>query len=276
MYPRGQWSRPTLQRRRSPAGLGGDVARHHRLYRLIPRNRLLQALSETDRRAVLDRAELIDIAVGSILQETHAAPTYAYFPEDGLGSIVAVMEDGTMIEGASVGRDGFIGATLFLGTARSTSRVIWQVPGEAYRIAATDFTRLLRDGRFGATLAGYMQQMIDQMTQVAGCNRRHTIERRAARWLLMTHDRVEGDQFLLTHEFLATMLGAGRPKVSLAAQKLQAAGLISYRRGVVNVRDRAGLERVACECYAVVASGYPAAEGRRAEVGGTGLAASRP
>src|SRR5439155_18129566 len=190
----------------------------------------------------------------SILQETLSAPAFAYFPEDGLGSVVAVMEDGSMVEAASVGRDGFVGASLYLGAARSTARVIWQVPGEAYRIPAEAFLDLIAEGRFGDSLAGYLQQMQDQMTQVAGCNRRHTIERRAARWLLMTHDRVSGDQFLLTHEFLATMLGAGRPKVTIAAQKLQQAGLISYRRGVVSIRDRAGLERAACECYRVIAS----------------------
>jgi CRP-like cAMP-binding protein len=250
-----------------------DAARVERLDNLTPRNRLLRALTDIDRRAVLDRAELIEISVGSIIQETRSVPAYAYFPESGLGSIVAVMEDGTMVEAASVGIDGFIGATLFLGTARSSSRVIWQVPGEAYRIPATDFVGLIHDGRFGSTLAGYMQQMIDQMTQVAGCNRRHTIERRAARWLLMTHDRGDGDRFLLTHEFLATMLGAGRPKVSLAAQKLQAAGLISYRRGLVTILDRAGLERAACECYAVVARAFPAID-RRREVAGKGQAAS--
>jgi CRP-like cAMP-binding protein len=228
-----------------------------------------------DRRAVLAQAELVTIPVGSIIQETRSHPPYAYFPEDGLGSVVAVMEDGSMVEAASVGLDGFIGASLYLGTARSTARVIWQVPGEAYRVPAGAFLELIRQGRFGTSLARYLLQMIDQMTQVAGCNRRHTIERRAARWLLMTHDRMAGDQFLLTHEFLATMLGAGRPKVTIAAQKLQTAGLISYRRGVVTIRDRAGLERAACECYRVIASAYPPSDRRRTELrGGISEAAS--
>jgi CRP-like cAMP-binding protein len=106
--------------------------------------------------------------------------------------------------------------------------------------------------------------IMDQMAQVAGCNRRHIIVERAARWLLMTHDRVDGDRFLLTHEFLATMLGAGRPKVTLAAQRLQAAGLITYRRGVVTIEDRHGLERAACECYRVLARSFPAPESQEA------------
>jgi CRP-like cAMP-binding protein len=209
----------------------------------------------------------VELPVGTILQEALTAPAFAYFPEDGLGSIVAVMEDGSMVEAASVGRDGFIGTSMVLGQARTTARVIWQVPGEAYRMPADAFVALMEEGRFGSSLIRFIQVEMDQMTQVAGCNRRHTIERRAARWLLMTHDRVDGDEFLLTHEFLATMLGAGRPKVTLAAQKLQQAGLIAYRRGVVTVRDRAGLESAACECYRVIASAYPGTTAPEPEVG---------
>jgi hypothetical protein len=195
--------------------------------------------------------------VGDIVQEAMAPPTHVLFPNDGLGSFVAMMEDGSMVEAASVGIDGFIGATVVLGADISTGRVIWQVPGSAYRIPVGPFLKLFQDGRFGSVLGVYLQQMIDQMTQVAGCNRRHVIVARAARWLLMTHDRAVGDQFLLTHEFLATMLGAGRPKVTLAAQHLQEAGLISYRRGMVTVRDRAGLEAASCECYSVLARAFP-------------------
>jgi CRP-like cAMP-binding protein len=224
---------------------------------LTTRNRLLLDLAELDRQAVLDQAELVTIPVGAILQETMAAPTHVYFPEDGLASIVAVMEDGSMVEGASVGIDGFVPLALALRATTSSARIIWQVPGAAQRIPADAFNVLMSEGRFGATLTRFVQDVADQMSQVAGCNRRHSIEKRAARWLLMTHDRVEGDRFLLTHEFLATMLGAGRPKVTVAAQRLQEAGLIAYRRGVVTVRDREGLERAACECYRVVALAFP-------------------
>lgn len=207
--------------------------------------------------------------VGTVLQEPGVPPAQAYFPEDGLGSYVAVMEDGSMVEAASVGYEGFIGVPLVLGAATSTGGVIWQVPGAAYRIQAPEFTALLRGGRFGGRLGLFIQQLADQMTQVAACNRRHRIVQRAARWLLMTHDRVSGDQFLLTQEFLATMLGAGRPKVTIAAQQLQQAGLIAYQRGVVTIRDRAGLEQATCECYRIVAVSFPGrsdlkAGGRRA------------
>jgi hypothetical protein len=233
---------------------------HDRCLRRRPltlRNRLLLALGPDDREVVLAQAEFLSMSVGDVVQEVMTPPTHVLFPNDGLGSFVAVMEDGSMVEAASVGIDGFIGAPVVLGAGVSTGLVIWQVPGSAYRIPVAPFLELLREGRFGSVLGTYLQQMADQMTQVAGCNRRHVIVKRAARWLLMTHDRVTGDEFLLTHEFLATMLGAGRPKVTLAAQRLQELGLISYRRGIVTIRDRPGLEAAACECYPVLARTFP-------------------
>lgn len=168
------------------------------------------------------------------------------------------MDDGSMTEAAVIGIDGFVGAPLALGATRATTRILWQVAGEAYRIPAEQFMNLLHSGCFGGTLNIYIQELSDQMAQTAGCNRRHSISQRAARWLLMTGDRVDGGQhFVLTQEFLALMLGVGRPKVTLAAQKLQRDGLISYRRGAVTIRDRAGLESTACECYALLAGTYP-------------------
>jgi CRP-like cAMP-binding protein len=202
-----------------------------------------------------------------VLQEPHRFPEYAWFPEDGLASIVAVMEDGSTVEAASTGLDGFVGHPLLLG-ATSTTRVIWRVPGTAYRIPGDAFLGLAADGAARQLLLTYIQAALDQMAQVAGCNRRHSLVRRAARWLLMTHDRVEGDTFLLTQEFLATMLGAGRPKVTVAAQKLQATGLIAYRRGKVEIRDRAGLEDAACDCYVVLAATFPGAVAQASGAGG--------
>jgi CRP-like cAMP-binding protein len=221
-------------------------------------NRILLELSKADREAVLAAAEHVPIEVGTVLQEPMQPAKHAYFPTDGLGSIVALMSDGSMVEAASVGRDGFLGWSLVLGgPTPSSTRVIWQVPGGAHRLPADAFRRLLNENRFGGRLLTFIQQAADQMTQVAACNRRHVILQRAARWLLMVADRVDGPTFMLTQEFLATMLGVGRPKVSLAAQKLQDAGLISYRRGRITIHDRAGLERLACECYGVLAAAYP-------------------
>ncbi|MBI3751169.1 MAG: Crp/Fnr family transcriptional regulator [Chloroflexi bacterium] len=234
--------------------------------RPLYRNVVLSRLRPAVREQLLEGAELLRIVPGAVLQEPNREAPYAYFPEDGLASVVAVMEDGSMVEGVSTGLDGFVGIPLFLDTP-STTRVIWQVPGSAYRVPAEVFKRVARQDSVAIGLMGYVQAAIDQTVQVAGCNRRHSIVRRAARWLLMTHDRVEGDTFMLTQEFLATMLGAGRPKVTVAAQRLQSAGLISYRRGTVEVRDRAGLEAAACDCYAVMAQAFP---GRRHDRGGAG------
>jgi CRP-like cAMP-binding protein len=197
------------------------------------------------------------MSVGTVVQEPPRPSDHAYFPNGGLGSLVAVMDDGSMTEAAVIGIDGFVGMPLALGATRATTRILWQVAGEAYRIPAEQFMVLVEDGRFARTLNVYMQELSDQMAQTAGCNRRHSISQRAARWLLMTGDRVDGGQFTLTQEFLALMLGVGRPKVTLAAQKLQQDGLIAYRRGVVSIRDRAGLETTACECYALLAATYP-------------------
>lgn len=197
------------------------------------------------------------MTVGVVVQEPPHPSDHAYFPNGGLGSVVAVMDDGSMTEAAVIGIDGFVGAPLALGATRATTRILWQVAGEAYRIPAEPFVTLLQAGCFGGTLNRYIQELSDQMAQTAGCNRRHTISQRAARWLLMTGDRVDGGQFTLTQEFLALMLGVGRPKVTLAAQKLQHDGLIAYRRGVVTIRDRAGLEATACECYHLLAATYP-------------------
>jgi len=211
--------------------------------------------------AIVAQSELVPLTVGVVVQEPPHQPDFAYFPNSGLGSVVAVMADGSMTEAAVIGIDGFVGAPIALSATRTTTRILWQVAGDAYRLPADKFATLVADGRFGRTLTVYIQELSDQMAQTAGCNRRHSISQRAARWLLMTADRVDGPHFTLTQEFLALMLGVGRPKVTLAAQKLQHDGLISYRRGVVTVRDRAGLEETACECYAILAGTYPGTDG---------------
>ena len=240
--------------------------------RLRTRNALLNELPAPTRDRFIEHAELLTLNPGAVLQEPNARPPFAYFPEDGLASVVAVMEDGSMVEAASIGRDGFLGVPLLLNT-RSTTRVIWQVPGAALRIPAGAFIELARDPVVTEVLLESIQDMMDQMAQVAGCNRRHSLVRRAARWLLMTHDRVDGDRFVLTQEFLATMLGAGRPKVTVAAQHLQSAGLIAYRRGTVEVRDREGLERAACDCYGILAQIYPGRATERPKLAGVDAAA---
>ena len=236
--------RPRCERQRSSSNL-------------TTQNRLLLQLPKRDLAAIIAVAEQVELHVGDVLVDATVPLSHAYFPDSGLASFVAVMEDGSMVEAATAGRDGFVGMPLLYGSTHSRSRVIWQVPGSAHRILPEAFVALELEGRFGNVLAHFQQDLLDQMSQVAGCNRRHAIVHRAARWLLMTHDRVDGEEFFLTQEFLATMLGAERPKVTLAAQQLRQAGLIWYRRSFIRVMDRAGLEAASCACYPVIAAAYP-------------------
>jgi CRP-like cAMP-binding protein len=167
------------------------------------------------------------------------------------------MRDCAAVEIATVGNEGMVGLEIFLGGEHTPAAAFCQVQGRAARIAADVFRQLARDSSpFTALLLRYTQAVLTQVAQSAACNRVHSIEERCARWLLMTHDRVPGDRFELTQEFLAEMLGTRRPSVSVAASILQRAGFIRYSRGRVEIVDRAGLESAACECYAVIASEY--------------------
>jgi CRP-like cAMP-binding protein len=178
---------------------------------------------------------------------------YVYFPERGMISLVVLMEDGRGVEAASVGFEGMAGAALALGEERSVYEITVQVEGEALRIPADGFRRLLNeDAALRDVALRYVQVQLLQASRAAACNRLHEVEERMARWLLQTHDWVWNDRFYLTQEFLAQMLGVRRATVTVAAGTLQRAGLIAYRRGEVTILDRPGLEDVACEDYGAV------------------------
>jgi CRP-like cAMP-binding protein len=163
------------------------------------------------------------------------------------------MSDGLAVEAGTVGNEGMVGLPLYLGAETSPHRAFSQVPGEALRMRAGDFTaELARQGPLHAVLKRYNQALINQMAYSVACNRLHSVEERMCRWLLMTQDRVGAEQFPLTQEFLAQMLGVRRPSVTVVAGILQKAGLIVYSRGLITIRDRAGLEAASCECYRVV------------------------
>jgi CRP-like cAMP-binding protein len=182
---------------------------------------------------------------------------YVYFPLSGVISIHTRMREGMAVEIATVGREGMVGLEIFLGGGPTHASAFCQVPGRALRVDAASFRRAVRDSEpLTALLLRYVQAVLGQISQSAACNRVHSMEERCARWLLMTHDRMNGDRFDLTQEFLAEMLGVRRPSVSVAASILQRAGLIRYSRGRVEVIDRAGLESAACECYGVIAREY--------------------
>ena len=175
---------PTVRRRPVLDGPPVPGGRHersdHRRPRLTVRNRLLMQLPAAERSAVLQRATLVSIAVGDLIQEVGSVAEHVYFPESGLGSIVAVMDDGTMTEAASVGVDGFLGTTVLLGAERSSARVVWQVPGDAYRIPADDIRALLRKGTMAAVLLRFLQSLMDQMSRSSAPSRACRCSRRSA------------------------------------------------------------------------------------------------
>jgi CRP-like cAMP-binding protein len=217
-------------------------------------NRLLAAVDGRLRAALAEAAEERDFELRELVFEQGEPIRHVVFPLSGVWSLLSVMDDGRSVEVATVGREGFVGLPVFLrATLTSSHRAIVQVPGRAITFGAAEFLDLGNSGgSFQTTLQRYAQALITQIAQNVACNRLHALEQRCARWLLQTHDRVDGDEFPLTQEFLGQMLGVGRQAVNEAAQALQDAGLIRYTRGTVTVIDRDRLHGAACECYDVV------------------------
>ena len=183
--------------------------------------------------------------------------THVYFPIQGVVSIVKDLEDGNIVEVSTVGCEGFVSINVLLGSFTATSRTLVQIPGAGFRMKARAFSELLDEApKLREVGMRYTLALMNQIAQSAACNRMHDVDARCARWLLMTHDRVGADSFPLTQEFLAQMLGVHRPTVSLTAQMLQRAGLISYVRGIITITDRAGLEAASCDCYAAIRREY--------------------
>jgi CRP-like cAMP-binding protein len=215
-------------------------------------NQLLHALpvAETERLARLLRPIFLDIT--SVLFEPDQVINAVYFPRNCVVSLVTPLSDGAFVEVASVGSEGIVGVPLVLGRSLAV-RAVCSVEGWADRMDATTFLEEvercvpLRD-----LVHDYVQALFDQIAVAAACNRLHSTDQRVAKWLLMSHDRVDTDEFAVTHRFLSRVLGVRRATVTRSAGLLQAGGLIAYRRGKVRILDRAGLETVACECYGVV------------------------
>lgn len=219
-------------------------------------NLLLSALPAEQLDAVVAASELVRLERGTTLAAPDAPFDAVYFPQDCVASIVGATIGG-IVEVATIGREGLVGLPIVLGGEPMPNRTFVQVPGTARRVDAAAMRQLLADEpQVRARLLRYVQALFAQISQSVACNRLHSLEERCARWLLMTHDRVGREDFALTHEFLAEMLGVRRPSVSIAAKTLQDAGCIQYRRGRVTILDRRCLERTACECYAVVRRQY--------------------
>ncbi len=217
-------------------------------------NRLLADLPRDEYDRLLTDLQKVSLPLKEILYEANGPIPHVFFPLIGVVSLVIVMEGGFCLEVGLIGNEGMVGTPVFLGSQRSPTRAISQVPGEALRLETKVFqAEMKRGGALYGLVQRYTQAMINQISQSTVCNHRHSVEKRMCRWLLMSHDRVGTDEFPLTHEFLAQMLGVRRPTVTAGAGVLQTAGLISYHRGRVNILDRKGLEAASCECYDVVA-----------------------
>lgn len=220
-------------------------------------NRLLQAMPPSELKKLDGQLEVLDMEIRHRVFDPDRPPEYVYFPLSGVISIHKRLREGVAVEIATIGCEGMVGIEIFLGGGQTPASAFCQVPGQTARLPADFFRRVARESAaITDLLLRYTQATLTQVAQSSACNRVHSIEERCARWLLMTHDRVPGDQFVLTQEFLGEMLGVRRPSVSVAASILQRAGLIRYSRGRVEIVDRAGLESAACECYAVVAREY--------------------
>jgi CRP-like cAMP-binding protein len=216
-------------------------------------NRLLAALSAEVQNRLFPNLELEELPFGKVLYESGDTLKYVHFPIDSIVSLLYVMEDGASAEVSVVGNEGFIGIALFMGGESTSSQAIVQSAGYAYRLLGQLFKdEFRRHGELQVLLLRYTQALITQMTQTAVCNRHHSIEQQLCRWLLLCLDRLPNNRVIMTQELMATMLGVRREGITEAAGKLQKQGAIEYSRGQISVLDRPKLERLCCECYAVV------------------------
>lgn len=214
------------------------------------RNRLLGALTPDAYAQVRGELEAVQFEQRQVLYEEGDKIRHVYFPETVVVSLVTKLQEGGTVEIGTAGYEGMAGLPLFLGDDTSSMRVFAQVPGMAVRMESQTFMRFAEvAGPLHRILLRYSMAFLTQVAQTAACNAAHLVQERCARWLLMTHDRVAGDEFPLTHEFLAFMLGVRRAGVTIAMGTLQDAGVVRYTRGWVEIVDRQRLEESSCECY---------------------------
>jgi len=216
-------------------------------------NHLLAALPVEVQERLFPDLEWVDMPLGKVLYESGDTMRHVYFPADCIVSLLYVMENGASAEISVVGNEGLVGVSLFMGGESTPSRAIVQSAGSAFRLPG----QRLKDEFHRHTgllllLLRYTQSLITQMSQTAVCNRHHAIDQQLCRWLLLSLDRLKGDQLTMTQELIANMLGVRREGVTEAAGRLQRLGVIEYNRGHITVLDRPKLETLCCECYAVV------------------------
>jgi CRP-like cAMP-binding protein len=221
------------------------------------KNRLLSALPSEDRGLLTPHLSTVDLEKGRLLYDPGDLVDQVYFPIDCVISLMTLMENGAAIESATIGREGALGLMAAVAPRQSLSRAIVQAPGSALRIASGPLHDAWNRSAALRTLVDrHNEALFGHAIQSVACNALHAVEARFCRWLLSCHDRLDTNTVSLTQEFLADMLGVQRTTVTAVAGSLQAKGLIRYRRGVVDILDRAGLEAMTCECYGAVRRGY--------------------
>jgi CRP-like cAMP-binding protein len=220
-------------------------------------NRFLAALDATDMARWLPHLCALDLPAGHVLVRAREKPQHVYFPTTAIVSLVHVQEDGSTVEVAVTGREGFVGVPVATGGDVMPYQAVMQIPGQVWRLPA-DLLRaeIARGGLVLRQLLLFVQALFTQVSQTAVCNRQHTLDQHLCRWLLLMFDRLDDQQLSMTQETISTMLGVRRETVTEAAGALQAAGLIRYTRGRIDLMDRQGLEARACECHAIVAQEY--------------------
>ena len=220
-------------------------------------NYLLAALPEAELQRWLPQLEPIQMPLGQVLYEPGRVLSHVYFPTSAIVSLLYVMENGASAEIAVVGNEGIVGVALFMGGESTPSRAVVQSAGQGLRLHSQAMKEEFgRGGPVMHLLLRYTQALITQMAQTAVCNRHHTLDQQLCRWLLLSLDRLQSDELVMTQELIANMLGVRREGVTEAALKLQKLGLIRYARGRISVLDRQGLEKRTCECYEVVRAEY--------------------
>jgi CRP-like cAMP-binding protein len=221
---------------------------------LRPKNKLLASLPRADFQRLRPHLKTLPVKVKQIFHPANEPVREVFFPNGGVASITTVMQDGSMVEIATVGDEGFIGIQALFGAGMVSGETMMQVPDTSIEVLPFDVFRseLDRRGALFESVQRYSQGLLSLMMQSTACMALHPVQERCCRWLLMTHDRVRQDEFHLSHEFLAMMLGSTRPTVTVVAGILQKAGLIKYIHGRITILDRQSLESASCECYATV------------------------
>ena len=218
-----------------------------------PRNRLLLALPSRNLKRLMLELEHIRCQRAQVLMDADSSLDHVFFPDSGVVSVVAVYADGSIIEMATIGREGCSGVQAILGAKRSSVQLLVQIPGSAAKMSRAAFTRAMRSmPPFKSVMDAYVQSFLEQVMVSVACNGAHSLKQRLARWLLMMRDRSDGDALPITQSVLAEMLGVQRPTITNAARELERAGLIEPGRRHVTIRDRQGLTEASCECYQLV------------------------